>query len=179
VRLSAATRDPKPLTPQSTWYLATAFPRAEVSAEQVDAIDRLRDWIEHDYKPAKHELGWADSQMRPERAIVRHGQLVLLASTLSLLVGAVPARPASREATPAEGKISASQRHRVRGAGHPRGLERGLRRVRAWLCPWARLQLYGTRWSSTDPPPARWPRSSPTWPAPFRLMPRLDQPATK
>jgi len=28
-----------------------------------------------------------------------------------------------------------------------------LRRVRAWLCPWARLQLYWMRWSSGVPPP--------------------------
>jgi hypothetical protein len=26
-----------------------------------------------------------------------------------------------------------------------------LRRVRAWLCPWARLQLYCRRWSRTAP----------------------------
>jgi hypothetical protein len=40
--------------------LATAFPLAEVSAEQVYAIYRLRDWIEHYYQPAKHARGWAD-----------------------------------------------------------------------------------------------------------------------
>jgi hypothetical protein len=28
-----------------------------------------------------------------------------------------------------------------------------LRRVRAWLCPWARLQLYWRHWSSSVPPP--------------------------
>jgi hypothetical protein len=28
-----------------------------------------------------------------------------------------------------------------------------LRRVRAWLCPWARLHLYWRRWSSAAPPP--------------------------
>jgi len=28
-----------------------------------------------------------------------------------------------------------------------------LRRVRAWLCPWVRLQLYWRRWSSGVPPP--------------------------
>jgi hypothetical protein len=27
-----------------------------------------------------------------------------------------------------------------------------VRQVRAWLCPWARLQLYWMRWSSTAPP---------------------------
>jgi SRSO17 transposase len=113
-RLVAATLDPRQLKPESTWYLATSLPLAEVSAEQVYAIYRLRDWIEHFYKPAKHELGWADYQMRPERAIVRHWQLVLLAYTFSLLVGALP--PSHEETADGE-KIGASQRRRVRGAG--------------------------------------------------------------
>ncbi len=90
VRLVAATLDPRQLKPESTWYLATSLPLAEVSAEQVYEIYRLRDWIEHYYKPVKHELGWADYQVRPERAIVRHWQLVMLAYTFSLLVGALP-----------------------------------------------------------------------------------------
>jgi SRSO17 transposase len=90
VRLVAATLDPRELKPESTWYLATSLPLAEVSAEHVYEIYRLRDWIEHYYKPVKHELGWADYQMRPERAIVRHWQLVMLAYTFSLLVGALP-----------------------------------------------------------------------------------------
>jgi SRSO17 transposase len=79
VRLIAATLDPRRLKPESTWYLATSLPQAQVSAEQVYEIYRLRDWIEHFYKPVKHELGWADYQVRPERAIVRHWHLVLLA----------------------------------------------------------------------------------------------------
>lgn len=91
VRLVAATLDPVKLKPESTWYLATSLPLAQVSAAQVYTIYRLRDWIEHFYKPVKHELGWADYQMRAERAIVRHWQLVLLAYTFSLLVGAAPA----------------------------------------------------------------------------------------
>jgi SRSO17 transposase len=117
VRLIAATLDPQHLKPESTWYLATSFPLAEVSAEQVYELYRLRDWIEHYYKPVKHELGWADYQMRPERAIVRHWQLVMLAFTFSLLVGAALS---SLHETTAGGKIGArqpSQRRRVRGAG--------------------------------------------------------------
>jgi len=60
VRLVAATLDPRQLKPESTYSLATSLPLAEVSAEQVYEISRLRDWIEHYYKPVKHELGWAD-----------------------------------------------------------------------------------------------------------------------
>src|SRR5262249_50447884 len=108
----------KHLKPESTWYLATSLPLAQVSAEQVYEIYRLRDWIEHFYTPAKHELGWADYQMRPERAIVRHWQVVLLAYTFRFLVGALPAPPPAPQEETADGeKIRASQRHRVRGAG--------------------------------------------------------------
>lgn len=131
VRLIAATLDPRRLKPESTWYLATSLPRAEVSAAQVYETYRLRDWIEQFYKPVKHELGWADYQVRSERAIVRHWQLVLLAYTFSLLVGAVPtsetpaAAPPSSAAPPetaAGKKIRTSsgvgdRRQRVRGAG--------------------------------------------------------------
>ena len=126
VRLIAATLDPATLTPESTWYLATSLPLAQVSAAQVYEIYRLRDWIEHYYKPVKHELGWADYQLRPERAIVRHWQLVMLAFTFSLLVGALP-DGAARDTTPSPadatrecvgwGKIRAS------------GARRGARRV--------------------------------------------------
>ncbi len=127
VRLIAATLDPAKLTPESTWYLATSLPLHEASPEQVYELYRLRDWIEHYYKPAKHELGWADYQMRPERAIVRHWQLVMLAFTFSLLVGALP-DPSSPSASPtapspavtaeqgAGGKMRPCIR-RVRGAG--------------------------------------------------------------
>jgi SRSO17 transposase len=106
VRLIAATLDPAKLDPKSTWYLATSLPLSEASAEQVYEIYRLRDWIEHYYKPAKHELGWADYQMRPERAIVRHWHLVMLAFTFSLLMGSPPAPTAvttpAAPLTPAE-----------------------------------------------------------------------------
>jgi len=125
VRLVAATLDPATLKPESTWYLATSLPLREASAEQVYALYRLREWIEHFYKPAKHELGWADYQMRPERAIVRPHQLVLLAYTFSLLVGALPtAAPASTATDPSTppqatdgGKIGPRPSPRVRGAG--------------------------------------------------------------
>jgi SRSO17 transposase len=131
IRLIAATLDPAKLRPESTWYLATSLPLSEASPEQVYALYRLRDWIEHYYKPAKHELGWADYQMRPEQAIVRHWQLVMLAFTFSLLVGTLPVggpSPASAPAaadtpvTPSSAPVPPDQAaggkiwHRVRGA---------------------------------------------------------------
>jgi SRSO17 transposase len=90
VRLIAATLDPARLQPESTGYLATSVPLEQASAEQVYERYRLRDGIEHSYKPVKHELGGADYQSRSERAIVRHWQLVMRAFTFSLLVGVVP-----------------------------------------------------------------------------------------
>src|SRR5258707_14871612 len=78
--------------------------------------------------PARAGLGWADYQVRPERAIVRHWQLVLLAYTCSLLVGAIPSAPASTSTVPATspsptpqatggGKIGPRPSPPVRGAG--------------------------------------------------------------
>jgi hypothetical protein len=119
VRLVVATLDPGKRKPASTWYLVTSLPLGEASAEQVYELYRLRDWIEHFDKPAKHELGWADYQMRPERAMVRHWQLVMLAFTFSLLVGALPAPtsqpPITTDGSAAGGKIGAHPR--VRSAG--------------------------------------------------------------
>jgi hypothetical protein len=106
-RLVAATEDPTQLKPDSTWFMVTNIPLAEASPAEIYELYRLRDWIEHYYKPAKHELGWADFQVRPERAIVRHWHLVMLAFTFSLLAGApppaVPATPAPD--APSGGKI--------------------------------------------------------------------------
>jgi hypothetical protein len=90
VRLIAATQDPATLKPAATWYMATNLPAAEASPAEVYELYCLRDWIEHYYKPAKHELGWADFQMRAEQAIVRHWHLVMLAFTFSLLAGLPP-----------------------------------------------------------------------------------------
>jgi hypothetical protein len=105
VRLSAATDDPIQLKADTTWYMTTNFTReAEGDPAEVSHRYCWRDWIEHSYKPAKHELGWADFQGRPERAIVRHGQRVMLAFTFSLLAEA--ARPPATEtaATSTDGR---------------------------------------------------------------------------
>ncbi len=88
VRLIAATDDPIRLEADTTWYMTTNFTRDEAGTAEVYHRYCLRDWVEHYYKPAKHELGWADFQVRPERAIVRHWHLVMLAFTFSLLAEA-------------------------------------------------------------------------------------------
>jgi SRSO17 transposase len=111
VRLIAATDDLATLPDDTTWYLATSLPADTVSATQVYELYCLRDWIEHYYKPAKHELGWADYQTRQGRAIVRHWHLVMLAFTFSLLTGApAPLALADVTAAGAGGKISTPDR---------------------------------------------------------------------
>ena len=92
VRLVAATDDPAALKADSTRFMTTNLSLIGADTAEVSGLDRRRDWIEHSDKPVTHELGWADFQVRPERAIVHHWQLVMLAFTFSLLAGA-PAAP--------------------------------------------------------------------------------------
>jgi SRSO17 transposase len=122
-RLIAATADPKALKPESTWFMAANLSVAEADTAEVYRIYRLRDWIEHYYKPAKHELGWADFQVRSEKAIVRHWQLVMLAFTFSLLAAA-PAEqeeeaPPGDSGTAAGGKSATADRLAVHTAAGP------------------------------------------------------------
>jgi hypothetical protein len=88
IRLVIATTDPATLPKLTTWYLVTnlprpagraraAFPPADLAA--VVRLYSLRNWVEQSYKQVKHELGWADFQVRSDRAIRRHWQLVCCA----------------------------------------------------------------------------------------------------
>jgi len=89
-RLVAATTDPAKLPKETTWYLVTNLPapgspQAEkwpVPPAGPEAIVRLygmRNWVEQSYKQAKGQLGWADFQVRQDRAIRRHWELVCCA----------------------------------------------------------------------------------------------------
>ena len=89
-RLVVATTDPAILPAATTWYLATNLPRpGSLPAEQwpgepadLEEIVRLyglRHWVEQSYKQAKHQLGWADFQVRGDPAIRRHWELVCCA----------------------------------------------------------------------------------------------------
>jgi DDE superfamily endonuclease len=89
LRLVVATTDPARLPKLSTWYLVTnlphpgrrrtraPFPPADLA--EVVRLYGLRNWVEQGYKQVKHELGWADFQVRSDRAIRRHWQLVCCA----------------------------------------------------------------------------------------------------
>jgi hypothetical protein len=89
LRLVVATTDPATLPKLTTWYLVTnlAGPqrrRARAASPPADLAEvvrlySLRNWVEQGYKQVKHELGWADFQVRSDRAIRRHWQLVCCA----------------------------------------------------------------------------------------------------
>jgi DDE superfamily endonuclease len=90
LRLVVATTDPATLPKPTTWYLVTNLPRpggrrasaaafASADLAEVVRLYGLRNWVEQGYKQVKHELGWADFQVRSDRAIRRHWQLVCLA----------------------------------------------------------------------------------------------------
>jgi hypothetical protein len=89
LRLVVATTDPATLPKLATWYLVTnlphptrrrarpLFPPADLA--EVVGLYGLRNWVEQGYKQVKGELGWADFQVRGDRAIRRHWQLVACA----------------------------------------------------------------------------------------------------
>jgi DDE superfamily endonuclease len=85
LRLVVATTDPASLPGHSSWYLLTNLPRpASGRAQQTDLaglvrLYGLRNWVEQGYKQVKGELGWADFQVRGDRAIRRHWQMVCCA----------------------------------------------------------------------------------------------------
>jgi SRSO17 transposase len=90
-RLVVATSDPRTLPKASTWYLVTNLPlpgtmrvreHPQLPAAELAEVVRLyglRQWVEQGYKQVKQELGWADFQVRSDRAIRRHWALVCCA----------------------------------------------------------------------------------------------------
>src|SRR6266511_5584279 len=91
LRLVVATTDPATLPKLTTWYLVTNLPRrgrqrasaasafAPADLAEVVRCYSLRNWVEQGYKQVKGELGWADFQVRSDRATRRHWQLVACA----------------------------------------------------------------------------------------------------
>src|SRR6266705_832796 len=84
-RLVVATTDPARLPKLSTWYLLCNLARpASRRAQQAELSEivrlyGLRNWVEQGYKQVNDELGWADFQVRADRAIRRHWTLVCCA----------------------------------------------------------------------------------------------------
>ena len=89
-RAVVATTAPQTLPDLTTWYLVTNLPAptscpvtehqlAEACLEEVIRLYGLRMWVEQSYKQVKHALGWSQYQVRSDRAIRRHWQLVCCA----------------------------------------------------------------------------------------------------
>jgi hypothetical protein len=89
-RVIIATTDPLTLPDLTTFYLVTNLPApgspraadsdlAAASLEEVVRLYGLRMWVEHSYKQVKHALGWSQYQVRSDKAIRRHWQLVCCA----------------------------------------------------------------------------------------------------
>jgi hypothetical protein len=152
-RLVVATTDPATLPKSTTWYLLTNLHRPaarraqQAQLAEIVATDGLRNWVEQGYKQVKDELGWADFQVRSDRAIGRHWPLVCLAFSFC-----GPAPPAA-EQTAARGLDNVSiQTATTVPTSITGSWPQALRRVRAWLAPWVWLQRCWRGWSTSPPP---------------------------
>jgi hypothetical protein len=128
-----ATTDPATLPKLTTWYLVTNLPRpagrrrpaafAPADLAEVVRLYSLRNWVEQSYKQVKHELGWADFQVRSDRAIRRHWQLVACAFSFCWRAwfAAPPPAPSPSDVQPASagarGETTKQQREPARRAG--------------------------------------------------------------
>ncbi len=117
VRLVVASTDPGRLPERTTWYVVTNRPhpdharRSRLPAADLAEVVRcygLRNWAEQGYKQVKHELGWADFQVRGETAIHRHHTLVCCAFSFCWQAGAIQ----SPHPEPPQTATTSGQRHR-------------------------------------------------------------------
>jgi hypothetical protein len=125
LRLVVATTDPKRLPGHATWYLLTNLPCPRSRrAQQADLAEvvrlyGLRNWVEQGYKQVKGELGWADFQVRSDRAIRRHWTLVCCAFSFcwQAFLAEHPSQPASADpqaAAPSAARGGQATGHRRR-----------------------------------------------------------------
>jgi hypothetical protein len=124
LRLVVATTDPARLPGHSSWYLLTNLPRpASRRAQATDLAEivrlyGLRNWVEQSYKQVKHELGWADFQVRGDRAIRRHWTLVCCAFSFCWQAFLAEQPQPDQPATPKPKAASTAARGASAG-GHP------------------------------------------------------------
>jgi hypothetical protein len=78
----------------------------------------LRNWVEQGYKQVKGELGWADFQVRSDRAIRRHWTLVCCAFSFCW-----QAFLAEQSAAP-QSQAAATAARGAQATGHPGGTGR-------------------------------------------------------
>jgi hypothetical protein len=141
VRLVVATVDPATLPPLSTRYLTTNLPRpgspqaadspfAPADLAEVVRLYALRNWVEQGYKQAKHELGWADFQVRADRAIRRHWALVCCAFSFCWRAW-FAAPPAATAGAPAQAPAPPAAPARAPGRAERGHAKRQQRRLHA------------------------------------------------
>jgi len=110
-RLVVVTTDPASLPDDTTWYLVTNLPapgtkrarRSPLPAAGLAEIVRLyglRVWVEQSYQQVKQHLGWAQYQVRSDRAIRRHWELVCCAFCFCWWVLAQAGQPLALDPTP-------------------------------------------------------------------------------
>jgi SRSO17 transposase len=108
-RVVIATTDPLTLPDLSTFYLATNLPApgsqrvqtselAAASLQEVVYLYGLRMWVEQSYKQVKHALGWSEYQVRSDKAIRRHWQLVCCAFSFCWYHASHPSTGTTQEA---------------------------------------------------------------------------------
>jgi SRSO17 transposase len=150
-RLVVATSDPRTLPDARTWYLVTnlplpgtpraaehpALPAADL--EEVVRLYGLRQWVEQGYKQVKQELGWADFQVRSDRAIRRHWALVCCAFAFCWWHESRQSHPADAAARRAAPRASPPPRPQQPGVGGKWGTARDLTRRTRQLLPTALL----------------------------------------
>jgi len=108
-RVVIATTDPLTLPELTTVYLVANLPApgsqqaadselAAASLEEVVRLYGLRMWVEQSYKQVKHALGWSQYQVRSDKAIRRHWQLVCCAFSFCWYHASHPLAPTTEAA---------------------------------------------------------------------------------
>ncbi|GAA0955769.1 hypothetical protein GCM10009578_077230 [Streptomyces rhizosphaericus] len=159
-RLIVATTEAAALPEKATWYLATNLPHPDAphaltgphppaDLAEIVRLYGLPPWIEQSCKQVKDELGWADFQVRSDRAI-RHQILVSCAFSLCWDQLSVPGPldAAAAGPCPDEGP------QRGPAAPHQPQLPcwpKALRATRSWLTPAITLNRWWRAWTDNDP----------------------------
>ena len=136
---SVATTDPGRLPGHSSWYLLTNCSRPASRGQQANLAEvvrlyGLRNRVEQGYKQVIGELGWADIQVRSDRAIRRHWTLVLcVLILLPAILAEQLAAPESQVIDPAAMRGTTDQA--PGGTGCACLVAGGVAQVRAWLIP--------------------------------------------
>jgi hypothetical protein len=162
LRLVVATTDPARLPGHSSWYLLTNLPRPgnrraqPASLAEVVRLYGLRNWVEQGGKQVKGGLGWADFQVRSDRAIRRHWALVCCAFSFcwQTFLAEDPAQPApSALQAAAPSAARGSSRTGIGAEPAVSSWPVAVGAVRAWLTPCSVLARCWRSWSPAPPPP--------------------------